>query len=100
MGRNKINYDANGFGKYIKAKYYNATNAARVFGLSPLTVINNIKKPTGGYKLFGDLYQQYVDTQDILEKTQAMYASLSEKYNALVEDKATEEQKMTEYLSK
>lgn len=96
----KINYNASGFGKYVKAKYYNATNASRVFGLSPLTVINNIKKPTGGYKLFGDLYQQLVETQDVLEKTQAMYADLSEKYNALVEDKATEEQKMAEYLSK
>lgn len=96
----KINYEATGFGRYVKAKFFTATNAARVFGLNPLTVINNIKNPTGGYKLFGDLYMQLVETQDALEKTQAVYSDLAERYNALVAEKDTERAKLEEYLER
>jgi len=79
-----VDYKASGFGEFVKAKYYNATNAARCLGVSPLTILNNIKKPTGGYKVFGDTYKELLDTKQALEQARAMYADLAERYNKLI----------------
>lgn len=96
----KLCYDDSAFGKFVRAKYGNATSAARILGVAPVTIINNIKEPTGGYKLFGNVYQEYIETKLLLEQAQSMYAALAKRYNDLVEGKATEQDKMKEYLNK
>lgn len=95
-----VDYERSGFGKYVKAKFYNASNAAKVLGVTPATVINNINDPKGGYKLFGNLYQELLENKALLESVQSMYATLAKKYNELVAGTVTDEAKLKEYLNK
>lgn len=88
------------FGDFIKKRFVTAKAAAEILGVGVQTIYNNCRRPTGGYKLLGEMWERLQLALDEKAAMEAMYGDLVIRYNKLVEQVNKDKSALEEYLNK
>lgn len=90
----------NGLTEFIYEVFGNIANAASALEVVPQTLYSQAKHPSGGYKVLAIAWNKYKAEKERADALQESYATLANRYNALVKEINGENDKIKEYFGK